>query len=162
MTNQSTLAAQFVKELEAEAASTRKCLERISESTFAWKPHEKSMPMGYLALLVAEIPRWIEQMVEKSEIDLGTFQHFQPKTTAELVKHFDENLKAAKNAIQNASDESFENDFQLKNKEIFFFVLKEDRDSVCDQSSGSSSRTTNRLHAAQQYSRPFDLRTFGR
>jgi len=47
-----------LKELEAEAGASRKCLERIPENLFDWKPHEKSMTMGYLALLVAEIPKW--------------------------------------------------------------------------------------------------------
>jgi uncharacterized damage-inducible protein DinB len=121
MKNESTLAAQFVKELEAESASTRKCLERIPESSFGWKPHEKSMPMGYLALLVAEIPKWIQQMVEKSVIDLGTFEHYQPKSTTELVNHFDENLKSARNALQKATEESFTEDFELKNKGQLLF-----------------------------------------
>lgn len=47
-----TLGAAFLKELEAEAAATRKCLEKIPETLFGWNPHEKSMAMGYLALLV--------------------------------------------------------------------------------------------------------------
>ena len=36
--------------------------------------------MGYLVLLVAEIPKWITYTIEKSEIDLATFPHFQLKT----------------------------------------------------------------------------------
>jgi uncharacterized damage-inducible protein DinB len=113
--NDTTLGAAFLKELEAEAASSRKCLERIPADLFGWKPHEKSMTMGYLALIVAEIPKWITHMVEKSEIDFATFDHFQPKTTAELVNHFDENLKGAKNALQNVSNEALAKIFSLKN-----------------------------------------------
>jgi uncharacterized damage-inducible protein DinB len=110
-----TLGAAFSKELEAEAAATRKCLEKIPESLFGWKPHEKSMTMGYLALLVAEIPKWITHMVEKGDIDFATYGHFQPKTTAELVKHFEENLNGAKNALRHASDEALAKNFSLKN-----------------------------------------------
>ncbi|MCA1626030.1 MAG: damage-inducible protein DinB [Acidobacteria bacterium] len=58
MNDAATLGHGFLKELEAEAAVSRKCLERIPENLFDWKPHEKSMTMGYLALLVAEIPKW--------------------------------------------------------------------------------------------------------
>ncbi len=68
-----TVGAGFLKDLEAEAPASRKCLERVPESLFGWKPHEKSMTLGYLSLLVAEIPRWISQMVETSEIDFGKF-----------------------------------------------------------------------------------------
>jgi uncharacterized damage-inducible protein DinB len=116
MSNTTTLGLEFLKELQAEAPSTRKCLERVPENLFGWKPHEKSMAMGYLSLLVAEIPRWITQMVETSEIDLAKFEHFQPKTTAELVNHFDENLNAAKNVLKNASNESLSETFFLKSK----------------------------------------------
>jgi uncharacterized damage-inducible protein DinB len=114
--NAPTLGAAFLKELEAEAAATRKCLEKIPEALFGWKPHEKSMAMGYLALLVAEIPKWITHMVEKGDIDFATFEHFQPKTTAELVKHFDENLNGAKNALRNVSNEELAKTFSLKNR----------------------------------------------
>jgi uncharacterized damage-inducible protein DinB len=110
-----TLGATFAQELEAEAAATRKCLERIPENLFGWKPHEKSMAMGYLALLVAEIPKWITHMVERGDIDFATFEHFQPKTTAELVNHFDENLKGARSALSRVSNEALAKTFSLKN-----------------------------------------------
>ena len=116
MNDASTIGNEFLKELEAEAAASRKCLERIPENLFDWKPHEKSMTMSYLALLVAEIPKWISQMVETSEIDFGKFKHFEPKTTSELVNHFDENLEGARNALQNVSDEALSETFFLKNQ----------------------------------------------
>ncbi len=115
MESKTTLAAGFLKELEGEAPASRKCLERIPEKLFDWKPHEKSMPMGYLSLLVAEIPKWIKHTIEISVIDFATWEHFQPKTTTELVNHFDDNLKGAKNALQNASDEALSELFYLKN-----------------------------------------------
>lgn len=48
----------FLTKLEAEANATRKCLERISEDLFEWKPQEKSMTLGYPALLVAANKFW--------------------------------------------------------------------------------------------------------
>ena len=51
-----TTGKRFWKELEAEGPASRRCLERIPENLFEYKPHEKSMKMGYLALLVSEIP----------------------------------------------------------------------------------------------------------
>ncbi len=116
MENGNILGKQFSKELDAEAGSCRKCLERIPESLFTWKPHEKSMPMGYLSLLVAEIPKWIMRMIETSEIDFATWEHFQPKTTAELVNHFDENLIGAKSALNSIRDEKLSEPFYLKMK----------------------------------------------
>ncbi len=64
-----------------------------------YKPHPKSMNMGYLALLVAEIPLWVAYMVNKGEIDFVTFPHKHPATTQELVDHLDENMDAATKAL---------------------------------------------------------------
>jgi len=105
---------QLIKELEAEETASRKCLERIPMELSDYKPHEKSMAMGYLAFLVAEIPKWITHIIEKSEIDFATFSHFQPKTTEELVNHFNENIKGAKASLQKISDEDLSEQFYLK------------------------------------------------
>ncbi len=116
MTDSKTLGNWFLKELDAEAGASRRCLERVPEKLFDWKPHEKSMSLGYLALLVAEIPRWLQYILEISEIDFATFEHFHPKTTAELVNHFDDNMKIARNAIRNSTDNDFLKPFYLKMK----------------------------------------------
>ena len=122
-----TFGDEFLKELEAEVAASRKCLERIPEGLFDYKPHEKSMPMGYLALIVAEIPRWITHIIEEGDIDFGTFQHFQPKNTSELVNYFDENMQKAKKALQNVSDDALAEMFALKrNGEVLFSSSKKD------------------------------------
>lgn len=110
-----TIISQFQSELEAETPSTRKCLERIPEKLYDWKPHAKSMTLGYLTLLVAEIPRWIAVMVNERVIDFQTFKHVQPKTPAEMVSHFDENIEAAKLAFQKLVPEDLNKSFTLKN-----------------------------------------------
>jgi uncharacterized damage-inducible protein DinB len=108
------LGIEYLKEMDAEAPATRKCLERIPESLFGYKPHERSMNLGYLSLLVAEIPRWIWVTLEEGVIDLATFRHIQPATTAELVRHFDENLEGAKRMLQQVSNEDLQGQFTLK------------------------------------------------
>lgn len=122
-----TFGKRILNELEAEAAATRKCLERIPVSKFDWKPHEKSMPLGYLGLLVAEIPKWIQTMINQSEIDFATFDHFQAKTTEELVNHFDENMEKARKALQSVPDEALTEPFHLKRQgQILFTASKKD------------------------------------
>lgn len=112
--NNITLGQLYLEELEAEAAASRKCLERIPEKLFGFKPHEKSMPMGYLALLVAEIPKWVATMAEGKEIDFATWKHIDYNKAADLVSHFDENMKTAKKALQNISDQDMAKTFDLK------------------------------------------------
>ena len=105
----------LLKDLESEEMSTRKFLERIPESLFGYKPHEKSMILGYLTSLVAEIPRWVSVMIEVGEINFATWEKFSPATTADVVKRFDENMAGAKKALANATDEDLENNmFYLK------------------------------------------------
>jgi len=107
--------ASASKELEAEYRATRKCLERIPESLYDYKPHPKSMNLGYLALLVAEIPAWITYMIEKGEIDLATYPHFELKKTQDLTDHFEENFAKAKESLKNATPEQLSREFVMKN-----------------------------------------------
>jgi len=111
-----TIGMHYLKELEAETTATRKCLERIPMELSDWKPHEKSMAMGYLALLVAEIPKWITYAIEKGEVDFATYERYMPKTTSGLVNHFEKCLAGAKNALQNVADETLSKIFYLKNQ----------------------------------------------
>jgi uncharacterized damage-inducible protein DinB len=111
----------YLKELENETISTRKCLERIPEKLFSWKPHERSMPLGELSLIVAEIPKWLTTMIEKSEIDFATFMHIHPKNSTDLVNYFNDNLSGAKNALENVSDEELSKLFYLKNNGVTVF-----------------------------------------
>ena len=130
--NTESLGKYFLQELNTEIKATKKCLERIPESLFAWKPHEKSMQLGYLALLVAEIPKWITDIIEKSVIDFATFQHFQPKNTAELVNHFNENIKGAQNALQNVTNAELSKMFYLKNNGVE--LLSSPKDEIISSS----------------------------
>ena len=114
-------AEEYAKEMNAEAAATRKCLERIPVTLYDYKPHEKSMAMGYLTLLVADIPNWIAYIVEKGEIDLATFPKFQAKSTEEMVKHFDENMQAAAKALKGVTNEQLQENFALKNQGQLLF-----------------------------------------
>lgn len=113
-TTTSSLAATHLKELEAEAVATRKCLEKIPGEKFDFKPHPTSMNLGYLSLLVAEIPLWIAQMVEKGEIDLAKFEHGDPKDNKGLLQYYDENMNKARKALSNATDADMERTFHLK------------------------------------------------
>ncbi len=114
MSNTTTKGQDLLAILEAEAPSSRNCLSRIPEKLFDWKPHPKSMPMGYLAVLVADIPAWIAHAIEDGEIDFATYKRFQPKTTAELVAHLDETVQHARRALRGATDQRLAGTFSLK------------------------------------------------
>ena len=51
-----TIIDGLLAELEQEAETTRRVLERIPQAHLSWKPHPKSMSLGQLALHVATVP----------------------------------------------------------------------------------------------------------
>jgi|APTNR8051073442_1049403.scaffolds.fasta_scaffold00489_5 uncharacterized damage-inducible protein DinB len=65
MTQGQTIAA----ELRGLQAATRTLLERTPTDKLTWKPHEKSMTLGRLAMHVAELPHWIVKSFELPEFD---------------------------------------------------------------------------------------------
>ncbi len=108
------LGEQFMRELEAEVAASRKCLERMREDLFKYKPHEKSMEMGYLSVIVAEVPKWIHMGLEKGEIEFSNWERYNPTTVADMLAYFEKNVADAKESLLEAGDEDLEKMFYLK------------------------------------------------
>lgn len=110
-----TITNLYLKELESEANASRKCLEKIPLNLMDFAPHEKSMKMGGLVIMTADIPRWIAFMINDKVIDFATYPQFAPKSTEELLKHFDETMEEARKALSNLKDEDLNQTFDLKN-----------------------------------------------
>jgi uncharacterized damage-inducible protein DinB len=97
----------FAGMLDREAPICRRVLERVPEHRADWKPHEKSMPLGYLSGLVASMPSWMA--IEQDELDLnppgGKPQQSEPlDTRAGLVKVLDESIAKARAALAGTND----------------------------------------------------------
>ena len=72
-----------------------------------------------------EIPLWIKYMVTDGQIDFATFKHASPKTNKELMDHFEENMMAARSALENTTDKILQGDFTLKsNGEVMYTSKK--------------------------------------
>jgi uncharacterized damage-inducible protein DinB len=100
----------FLAELEREAASSRATLERLPEGHNDWKPHPKSMPLGYLASLVATMPSWVVSMVKQDELDLKSpaaakFKPLEWRKRSELVAALDAAVAEAREALRNTTDD---------------------------------------------------------
>lgn len=99
----------FLQQLERETAANRKALQRVPEGKNSWKPHERSMEMGYLAALVASMPAWISMMIETDELNLDKpeSQRFRARaqdSSAELLKLADESKTKAEAALRGTND----------------------------------------------------------
>ena len=110
------MSASILAELEHEAATTRKLLERAPEDRFDWKPHEKSMTLGRLVSHCAETLKWMDVVVNQDvfEMDPATYTPFQAGSRSELLEAFDSNLESAKEVIRDQSDEHLFANWQMK------------------------------------------------
>lgn len=101
----------FSAELEREGAITRRALERVPEGRDDWKPHEKSMPLGRLATLVATMPSWIAMMLAQDEFDIkppgggSSFAH-NFTSNAERIDALEKAVADARAALARTSEES--------------------------------------------------------
>src|SRR5262249_6992586 len=99
----------FLPEIEHEMAQTRKTLERVPDDKFEYKPHEKSMSMGALALHIAMMADWANDTLKNDNFDVApvnapSFQMPEAKTTAEVLAIFDKavaNFKKTLSATEN-------------------------------------------------------------
>lgn len=109
----------FLAELKKEAAGTRKALERVPEGQNDWRPHPKSMPLGYLASLVATMPEWIDYMVNRDELDFVPVGEnpAKPKewtSRSELLAKLDDAVAKAEKALSGTTDEYLSTTWKLK------------------------------------------------
>ena len=100
----------LLEELDRESHGIRKAIERVPEGKNDWKPHEKSMPLGRLATLVANMPSWLDMVVNLDEIDINPpgGQKWKPQdwnTRAELLAQFEASLKKGREVLQATTDD---------------------------------------------------------
>ena len=103
-----TLNELFVAQLDAEAPRTRRALERIPEGREDWKPHDKSMPFGRLAMLVARMPSWFTLIVKEDHVDMRPL-----RTAKDLVEAHDAAVGDARRALLAVTDEHLAKPWKL-------------------------------------------------
>jgi uncharacterized damage-inducible protein DinB len=94
----------LLQELEQEAQTTRRVLERVPGDKLAWKPHEKSMSLGQLALHVASLPGTIAEMCQISPFQAPDFIQEPAKSAAELVPTLEQSVARAKEILRSMDE----------------------------------------------------------
>lgn len=95
----------LVHELEEEAKTTRRMLERVPADKFSWKPHTKSMSLGQLALHVAESPGFVSGWALDDTTDFsGSHEQVLPKSTEDLLTAHDASLDRTREILGNLGD----------------------------------------------------------
>ncbi len=119
-----TTAEMLVSELQVEAATTRRMLERVSRASLAWKPHAKSRSLGEVAAHIANIPGIFLASLVGDELDRTTFgAGAPPDDAAAIVVTFDRNVANAIDSIQSLTDDQFLKPWRYRYGEQVIFQL---------------------------------------
>ena len=86
----------LIQELEEEAQTTRRVLERVPGERLEWKPNPKSMSLGQLSLHVATIPGFISDIVRQSPFSFPKMVQPSATSSAELIPALEESVTRAK------------------------------------------------------------------
>lgn len=108
---------RLLKEMDQEAATTKKMLSRIPDDKFDWKPHEKSMPIKRLSTHIAELPGWVAMALTTDELDFDnpkSYNRFEAHSQQELMPYFEETLAKGREALQQANEEQLADKWVLR------------------------------------------------
>jgi uncharacterized damage-inducible protein DinB len=114
----------LLQELEQEAQTTRKILERVPGDKLTWRPHAKSRTLGELALHVAQVPGGVAMLVASpSPAQAPNFVDPSPKSAAELLPTLDWAIAKAKEVLGGLSDAALTEPWTLKSGDRELFTL---------------------------------------
>jgi uncharacterized damage-inducible protein DinB len=100
---------EMLQELAQEAPTTRRTLERVREDKLEWKPHEKSMTLGVLAMHVATLPAALGELSLQPSFDAGVVVP-RPTTTSipALLETHDRSIARAREILGSMDDAALE------------------------------------------------------
>ena len=97
----------MLQELDQEARTTRRVLERVPGDQLEWRPHAKARTLGELAMHVAIVPGALAQLIASpSPAQIGNFTDPVPKDASELISALDESIAKAKRVLGEMDDDA--------------------------------------------------------
>ncbi len=113
----------MLNEFRAEVAITKRILERVPEEKLTWKPHEKSMALGQLALHLATIPGGIARLAQQDSFDVlgASFVPPQPKSLEDILSAYQQSVREAEEFLSGLTDESARASWRLMKGERELF-----------------------------------------
>jgi uncharacterized damage-inducible protein DinB len=109
---------EFLQELEQETHSTRRVLELIPQDRLGWKPHEKSMTLGQLALHVAGLPGRIAELSTRPTFDVKTqIPRPSPASVAELLAELERSVQTARAVLGGMEDAALSSPWKMMDGE---------------------------------------------
>src|ERR1700686_414157 len=82
------LVDSILMELDQEAQTTKRVLDRVPNDKLAWKPHTRSFSLGQLALHVASAPGDVAAIAAQDTVEAPNFSQPEAKSRRELLETF--------------------------------------------------------------------------
>jgi len=113
-----TISETLLLDYDSEIANTRRTLERIPENDPQWKPHEKSMAIGRLALHAARLPEFCTRILTTPELDMDKekFPGFVFESTEHLLSELERTSSKARSELAASSDDDLRQSWKLSYK----------------------------------------------
>jgi uncharacterized damage-inducible protein DinB len=102
MSNLDSMLAEF----HEEAATTKRVLGRVPADKLGWKPHERSMSLGQLALHIATVPAGICRITAADVFDVSqaNFTPPAPQTMEEVHAALDATVRTVEGTLSGSSE----------------------------------------------------------
>jgi hypothetical protein len=109
-----TITEALLLELENETATTRKTLERVPQQP-DFSPHPRSMPLGKLAALVAQLPEFGSILLTGAQLDFssGNLKPLTFESAEQLVKAFDAGSTELRRILTATAEEAWNENWKL-------------------------------------------------
>jgi len=92
-------------ELDHEAQTTRRVLERVTDEHLSYRPHIKSRTLGELAFHIANVPGAVAELAMQDKVQAPNFADPVPSSAQEILDTLDESIAKAKKILGGVSDE---------------------------------------------------------
>ena len=94
----------LLMELDQEAQTTQRVLERVPDNKLTWRPHPKSYSLGQLALHIASVPGNVSAAAAQDTFEAPNFSQSEPKSCQEILDTFSKGLASAKDTLNKMDD----------------------------------------------------------
>jgi uncharacterized damage-inducible protein DinB len=107
----------LLQEMDQEAQTTRRVLERVPQEHLSWKPHPKAMSLGQLAMHVAMIPGAVAAGAAQPAIQRPVFEQPAISDVHDLLPLLDESVAKARVLLGDFTDEQMHATWRLMSGE---------------------------------------------
>jgi uncharacterized damage-inducible protein DinB len=114
----------MLQELEQEAQTTSRVLERVPADQLTWRPHPKARTLGELAMHVAVVPGAVAEMIgSPSPAQVPQFSEIIPESASQLIPALEESIAKAKAKLGGMADEEILATWRMMEGEREIFAL---------------------------------------